>query len=167
MKLHLEKHESSIVKKDPRIHSCHQCSSDQKYNMSGLRRHLKSKHSATYKCKEYGCQKSFFQEKRYNAHMRNHKNSKCHLCSYESSSLNNGPQNIRIHLLGVHKLTIEDLISIGRYDPKNFRKRKEGESWLNRYYFIIFTIYHLSQYGICYTYFRCNFFMFLASVKHK
>ena len=129
MKLHIEKHELSIVKKDARIHSCHQCSSDKKFDNSGLRKHLKSKHSAIYKCDE--CQKLFTgrnQKHRYNLHMRKHQNSKCHLCNLALAN----PMNARIHLVGVHKLTIEELIAVGRYDPNNYRKRKKGESWLNR-----------------------------------
>ena len=137
LKLHMKKHESSRVKKDPNIHSCHQCSSDKKYTITELRRHLKIHHSAIYKCEYYECQKVFMgrnQERRYNLHRRKHQHSKCHLCNYVSNSLNHGPMNVRIHLLGVHKLTVEDLISMGRYDPKDYRvKTKDGESWLTRY----------------------------------
>ena len=137
LKSHMKKHESSRVKKDPNIHSCHQCSSDKKYTITELRRHLKIHHSAIYKCEYYECQKVFMgrnQERRYNLHRRKHQQSKCHLCNYVSNSLNHGPMNVRIHLLGVHKLTVEDLISMGRYDPKDYRvKTKDGESWLTRY----------------------------------
>ena len=138
MKLHVEMHESFIGKKDqPGNHLCHQCSSGKKYNMTSLRRHLKSNHSAIYKCNQ--CQKVFTgrnQKHRFNLHMRKHQNSKCHLCN----SVLANPMNARIHLLQVHKLTIEQLIQCGRYDPnanKNPNKKRGGswmiDSFMNRY----------------------------------
>ena len=133
-KLHIENHESESFKnRNGYIHSCHQCSSDIKFNIVGLRRHLKSKHSVILKCKEYGCQKTFWHEERYQRHVKKHQDSKCHLCYLVLAN----PINARIHLIGVHKLTIEQLISLGRYDPnaKNIapsRKSKDGESWMKR-----------------------------------
>ena len=131
MQVHVEKHKLPKKNRNENSYSCYQCSSDQKYSISSLRRHLKSKHSAVYKCKEDGCEKSFLYEKQFNAHMRNHQNRKCHLCSYVSTAKgSNGPQYARIHLIMVHKLTIEDLLLLGRYDPKI----KEGKDiWLKRY----------------------------------
>ena len=137
LKLHVEKHELSVERKDARLHSCHQCSDDVKFNISGLRRHLKSQHSEIYTCDE--CQKVFKNlnpKHRYNLHMRKHQNSKCHLCNLVLAN----PMNARIHLLQVHKLTIEQLIQCGRYDPnsnKNPNKKRGGswmiDSFMNRY----------------------------------
>ena len=67
--------------------------------------------------------------------MKKHHDSKCHLCSLVLAN----PMNARIHLIGVHKLTIEDLIKLGKYDPnaKNVppnKRRKDGGSWMNRYF---------------------------------
>ena len=136
MKLHVEMHESFIGKKDqPGNHLCHQCSSGKKYSMTSLRRHLKTNHSAIYKCNQ--CQKVFTgrnQKHRFNLHMRKHQNSKCHLCNLVLAN----PINARIHLIGVHKLTIDELIVLGRYDPNAYQIRKKGESWLNRYDFYYF-----------------------------
>ena len=143
-KIHMEKHESGSFKKHNGNYtrSCHQCSSDQKYSISSLRRHLKSKHSVILKCKEYGCQKTFWHEERYQWHVKKHQDSKCHICYLVLSN----PMNARIHLIGVHKLTIEDLIKLGRYNPnaKNIppnKKRKDGGSWMNRYICLISKLY--------------------------
>ena len=129
----MEKHESESSKKSTNtncIHSCHQCTSDKKYNIRDLRKHLKSKHSVILKCKEYGCQKTFWHEERYQRHVKKHQDSKCHLCYLVLAN----PMNARIHLIGVHKLTIEELTKLGKYDPNNFRVKKKNEgSWLNRY----------------------------------
>ena len=134
LKLHMEKHQLSKKYNNANyIHSCHQCTSDQKYSIVSLRKHLKTKHSIIFKCKEYGCLKTFWHEERYQRHMKKHQDSKCHLCYLVLAN----PINARIHLIGVHKLTIEQLISLGRYDPnaKNIapsRKSKDGESWMKR-----------------------------------
>ena len=134
LKLHMEKHQLSKKYNNANyIHSCHQCTSDQKYSIVSLRKHLKTKHSIIFKCKEYGCLKTFWHEERYQRHVKKHQDSKCHLCYLVLAN----PINARIHLIGVHKLTIEQLISLGRYDPnaKNIapsRKSKDGESWMKR-----------------------------------
>ena len=129
LELHMENHESSKKIKNQNLHSCHQCFSDQKYSIVALRKHLQSKHSAIFKCKEYGCQKSFWHEDRYQRHVKKHQESKCHLCYLVLVN----PMNARIHLIGVHKLTIEELTKLGKYDPNNYRIRKKNEvSWLNR-----------------------------------
>ena len=134
----MEKHESGSFKKrnGNYTRSCHQCSSDQKYSIVSLRKHLKSKHSVILKCKEYGCQKTFWHEELYQRHVKKHQDSKCHLCYLVLAN----PMNARIHLIGVHKLTIEELTKLGKYDPnaKNItkersKKRKDEGSWLNRY----------------------------------
>ena len=142
LKLHMEKHESEPFKKSNAncIHSCHQCSSDQKYTISDLRKHLKSKHSVILKCKEYGCQKTFWHEEKFRRHVKKHQHSKCHLCFLVLAN----PMNARIHLISVHKLTIEELIKLGRYNPNNIpenKKRKDGGSWMNRYACLISKLY--------------------------
>ena len=84
------------VRKVSKVHSCDQCSSDQKYDSKGFRKHLKNKHSTIFKCDE--CKKTFPTEYYYKRHIKKHKNSKCHLCNL-SVTLHNGPQKIQIHLL--------------------------------------------------------------------
>ena len=139
-KLHIEKHDSESFKKTGNtnyIHSCHQCSSEVKFSIVSLRKHLKDKHSVIFKCKAYGCQKTFWHEERYQRHVKKHQDSKCHICYLVLAN----PMNARIHLIGVHKLTIEELTKLGRYDPNDFRIRKKNEvSWLNRYVCLLLCI---------------------------
>ena len=99
--------------------ACHLCSKSYE-TLSKLRKHLKNAHSSNFRCDQ--CDKTFLKEGPYERHMKTHRDRSCHLCNYKSNRV----QNVSNHLMSVHKLTYEELIKLGRVNPKEDTKFING-----------------------------------------
>ena len=97
-------------KKEPPKYPCHLCDIPVMFSLTALRRHLARKHSTNYKCLKEGCERTFAKQYQLDAHTKLHIHRSCHWCGKQFKR----KQNADVHLMGVHGLTKEDLITLGR-----------------------------------------------------